>query len=304
MLTRRNALLAPLAAPLAQMALQSTAEAASGKMVLSIHQTTSRAAGYKKGLEGWAKAGIKNVEITDTILDEFLKTESLATAKKVITDLGLTPVSSAAVLPDMWIPGPARAASLETWKKRCEQFSTLGLQKIYCPSVTNRRVTEDDYKATPGCIREGGDIAKQFNLTAMIEFARTSTHMATLSTALKMIREANHSNVKPMLDFFHFWSGLSKFEDLDQLKPGELAHVHFQDTADVVKEMYDNNSRLIPGDGVTPIPKILSKLKEKGYMGALSVELFRMELTNGDPFEVGKQIKEKCERQMKLGKVL
>jgi len=40
-------------------------------------------------------------------------------------------------------------ALLETWKRRCEQFATIGLQKIYCPSVTNRRVTADDCKATP-----------------------------------------------------------------------------------------------------------------------------------------------------------
>ena len=52
-----------------------------------------------------------------------------------------------------------------------------------------------------------------------------------------------------MLDFFHFWSGLSKFEDLDMIMPGELAHVHFQDVADVPRELYDNSSRLIPGDG-------------------------------------------------------
>jgi 2-keto-myo-inositol isomerase len=308
MLTRRSALLAPLAAPvaaqLAQMALPKAAEAAGGKMMLSIHQNTSRAAGYRKSLEGWAKAGIKYVELTDAMLDDFLKTDSLASAKKVVDDLGLKPVSSAAVLPDMWVPGPAHAATLETWKKRCEQFATIGLDKIYCPSTTNRRITADDYKATPGCIREGGDIAKQFNLSAMIEFARTSTHIATLSTALKMIREANHTNVRPMLDFFHFWSGLSKFEDLDMLKPGELLHVHFQDTADDTKEMYDNNSRLIPGDGVAPVVKILRKLAEKGYAGACSVELFRAELVNGDPYEVGKQIKEKCDKVMRLAKVI
>src|SRR5437016_8582323 len=169
MISRRNLLMAPLAFPLGQAATGKTA--VSGKMRLSIHQNTSRGAGYRKSLEGWAKAGIKYVELTDAMLDEFLKTDTLAAAKKVVTDLGLTPVSSASVLPDVWIPGPARAASLETWKKRCEQFSTIGLQKIYCPSVTNRRVTAEDYKATPAAIRETGDIAKQYNLTAMIEFA-------------------------------------------------------------------------------------------------------------------------------------
>lgn len=299
MVSRRTALLAPLAAEMAARVV-----AASPKMTLCMHQNTSRAAGYRKSLEGWAKAGIKNVELTDAMLDDFLKTEDLAAAKRVVTDLGLTPVSSAAVLPDVWITGPARAASLETWKKRCDQFSSLGLQKIYCPSITNRRVTADDFKATPDCIREAGEIAKQYNLTAMIEFARTSTHLATLTSSLKVIREAGHPNVRPMLDFFHFWSGLSKFEDLDLLRPGELAHVHFQDVADIPRELFDNNARLIPGDGIAPVVPILKKLAEKEYAGALSVELFLPELTQGDPYEVARRIREKAEGVMHQARVI
>ena len=301
MLSRRTVLLAPVAAPLTGLVPAVTG--ASGKMSLSIHQTTTREAGYKKMLEGWAKAGIKNAEITDAVLDPFLKTEDLAAAKRVLSDNGLTPVSSASVLPDLWITGPAHAASLETWKKRCEQFATLGLTKIYCPSTTNRKVTAEDYKATPDCIRQVGDIAKQSNLTAMIEFTRASTHMSTLSTALKMIREAAHPNVHPMLDFYHFWSGMSKIEDLDMLKPGELAHAHFQDTPDMPRELLEQTTRVIPGDGVAPIEKILRKLAEKGYSGALSVELFLPELQKGDPYEVAKQIKEKCDIQMRKAKV-
>ena len=273
-------------------------------MTLSIHQNTSRGAGYRKSLEGWAKAGIKFVEVTDVMLDEFLKADTLAAAKRVIGDLGLTAVSSAAVLPDLWIPGPAHAMSLDTWKLRCEQFSTIGLQKIYCPSTTNRRVTAEDFKATPGCIREAGDIAKQFNLTAMIEFTRVSTHLATLSSALTMIREAAHANVRPMLDFFHFWSGMSKFEDLDMIRPGEIAHVHFQDVLDTPRELIDNNGRVIPGDGKAPIVAILKKLAEKQYAGPLSVELFLMELQQGDPYEVAARIKQKCEAVMKQAGVL
>jgi 2-keto-myo-inositol isomerase len=208
------------------------------------------------------------------------------------------------VLPDLWVTGPAHASSLETWKKRCDQFSAMGLTKIYCPSTTNRKITADDYKATPGCIREAGDIAKQHNLTAMIEFTRTSTHIATLTTALKLIREADHPNVRPHLDFYHFWSGMSKFEDLELVHPNELAHVHFQDTPDMPRELFDQTTRLIPGDGVTPIVPILRKLAEKGYSGALSVELFRPEFTQGDPYEVAKKIREKCEVVMHKAKVI
>jgi 2-keto-myo-inositol isomerase len=138
----------------------------------------------------------------------------------------------------------------------------------------------------------------------MIEFARTSTHLATLSSTLSVIRAAAHSSVRPMLDLFHFWSGLSKFEDLDLLEPGELAHAHFQDLLAGPRELIDNNSRLIPGDGIAPVERIIRKLAEKGYAGALSVELFRPELVNGDPFAVATEIKAKCEAVMRAADVL
>ncbi len=302
MLTRRSLLLSPLAVPLARVVGAQTA--ASGKMLLAIHQNTSRAAGYRASLEGWAKAGIEYVELNDRLLDGFLETDTLAAARRVMTDLGLTPVSAAAALPDIWIPGPARTASLETWRRRCDQFASLGLQKVYSPSITNRRVTADDFAATPDCIRETGEIAREYNLTSMIEFLRTSTHLATLSSSLAVIREAAHPNVRPMLDFFHFWSGLSKFQDLDLLEPGELAHAHFQDLLDTPRELINNDSRLIPGDGIAPVVPIVRKLAEKQYAGALSVELFRAEFVQGDPFQVATEIRQKCEVVRRQAQVL
>lgn len=305
MITRRNFALASAAAPMAAIGCNSVetpsepvAQTPMTKMTLAIHQNTARPAGYRGSLEGWAKAGIKNVELNDGLLDAFLETDTLAAAKQILTDNGLTPVSAVAGAADLWLPGPEHQTALETWRKRCEQYKELGLERIYCPSGTNRPVTLEDFAATPGCIREAGDIAAEFGLTGMIEFTRTSTHLSTLSSSLKMIREANHPNIRPMFDFFHFWSGLSKFEDLDTLEHGELAHCHFQDFLDAPRELTDNTYRVIPGDGVAPVVKILQKLSEKGYAGALSVELFREEIVNGDPFTVATEIRTKCERVM------
>jgi 2-keto-myo-inositol isomerase len=288
-------LLAPLAAVPAM---------ASGNMTLCVHQNTSRGAGYRKSLEGWARAGIQQVELTDVLLDEFLKTDDLAAARRVITDLGLTPVSCAAILRDFWLPNPGRPAQLETWKKRCEQFASLGSAHLYCPSVTSRKVTSEDYKAAPDLIREAGEVARQSRITAMIEFMRTSTFISTLTTSLKLVREAAHPNVRLMLDCYHFWSGLSKFEDLDLLHPGELAHVHFQDVPDMPRELLDNNTRVIPGDGVSPLVRILRKFAEKDYSGPLSVELFLPEFQQADPYEVTVRIREKCEAVMRQALVL
>jgi len=297
MLSRRTAILAPLAAAAIP------AHAAAGKMSLSLHQNTSLGAGYRKSLEGWSRAGIKNVEITDRMLDDFLKTDTLTAARSLVKDLGLSVVSCAAVQPDLWIPGATQVSSLEIWKKRCDQFASFGVQHIYCPAVTNRKVTTEDYKGAPDCLRQAGDAAKQNGLTAMIEFTRNSTFIATLTTALKLIREAAHPNVRPMLDCYHFWSGLGKMEDLDLLHPGELAHVHFQDVPDMPRELLDNTTRLIPGDGVSPLVQILRKLAEKGYAGALSVELFLPEFQQGDPYQVATKIREKAGAVMRKAKV-
>jgi len=54
--------------------------------------------------------------------------------------------------------------------------------------------------------------AKQFNMSLRIEFLRTSTFISTLPTILKMTRTAAHPNIVPMLDCYHFWSGLMNFK--------------------------------------------------------------------------------------------
>jgi len=135
----------------------------------------------------------------------------------------------------------------------------------------------------------------------MMEFTRASTFIATLPTALRLVREAGHPNVRPMLDFYHFWSGLSKFEDLEQIRAGEIHHVHFQDVPDMPRELLDSTTREIPGTGVTPIPKILRALSGKGYAGPLSVELFAPKYQNGDPYEVARAIREKAEPLLQMG---
>lgn len=302
MTTRRELLTLPLAAMLPRL-LQAQLET-SGRMMLAIHQNTSAAAGYRGSLEGWARAGIRYVELSDRLLDEFLAGDTLAGARQILADNDLTPVSAAAVLPDIWIYGPARADSLETWRRRCEQFAELGLEQIYAPSITQRAVTQDDYATTPDAIYEVGEVTAEFGLTAMIEFTRTSSHLATLPTALSAIREADHPNIAPMLDFFHFWSGLNKFEDLDLLEPGELRHAHFQDLAPGPRELINNDSRIIPGDGIAPVERIIGKLAEKGYDGALSVELFRADIVEADPFEMATEIRSKCEAVIREAGVL
>jgi sugar phosphate isomerase/epimerase len=277
--------------------------AASGKMTLAIHQNTSSGAGYRKSLEGWARAGVKQVELTANLLDEFLKTDSLQAAGRVLTDNGLTPVDCACGVNGLWEPNPNHAMALDGLKRRCEMFATLGLTHIYAPVATTQKFKEDDYKTGAENMRKVGEVAQQFKMTAMAEFVRTSSFVSTLPTALKMTRAAAHPNMKVLFDCYHFWSGLNKLEDLDLIRAGEIGHVHFQDVPDMPRELLDNTTRFIPGDGVSPLNRILRTLSDKGYAGPLSVELFLPKFSQGDPFDVAQEIRRKAEIVMRNARV-
>ena len=296
MLDRRDLLITGLAA-LAPL------HAATGKMQLCLHQTTSAAAGYRKSLEGYSKAGVHYVEVIGAHLDAFVKAEGMAAARLLLSDLGMKAVSSGGVR-GLWEPGPARVQAIDDMKRAAESAVALGADRMVCPSPGGSKYTEDDYKRGVDNMREAGEIAKQYPITLMPEFMRGSTFIGTLPTVLKMTREAAHPHVRPMLDCYHFQAGLSKFEDLELIRAGEIHHVHFQDVPDLPREMLDNSTREIPGEGVSPLPRILKALAAKGYAGPLSVELFYPRYQNGDPYEVARRIREKAEAVMSAAEVL
>jgi len=290
-----------LATPAALLAARALS-AQGGTMTLAMHQNTSAGAGYRGSLEGWAKAGIRQVEVTNTLLDEFLKTDSLAAARRVMTDNGLAPVCGACGVTGVFEPNPMRAAALDAFKKRCEQFRELGFKVIYSPTTATGMFTADDYKRGAANMREVGEIARGFGLTMLAEAVRASAFIASLPTLLRLTREAG--TVGPLLDFYHFYSGPSKLEDLDLIRPREIGHVHFQDVPDVPRELLDNTSRIIPGDGIAPLDRILSKLAEKQYAGPLSVELFLPQYQKGDPYAVASEIRKKAEAVMRRARVM
>ena len=221
-----------------------------------------------------------------------------------MTDHALTPVSSACEVGGLWEPNPDHDVALERLRRRCEMFAELGLTRTYSPVTATGTYTLDDYRTGVDNMRKVGDVAKQFGITAMVEFSRSSTFIATLGTMVRMIHDTAHPNVRMVFDCYHFWSGQSKFEDLDLLQPGDIAHVHFQDTPDMPRELLGQATRVIPGDGVAPLVKILRKLTEKGYAGALSVELFLPQFQTADPYEVALEIRRKAEAVMSEARLI
>ncbi len=109
MLSRRSMLLTP-----AVLGLRAGSAAAAGRMTLCIHTNTSSGAGYRGALEGWAKAGIKEVELNAALVEDFLQTDTLAGARRVLADNGLRAVHGAVGVTGLLEPNPNHAAALDT----------------------------------------------------------------------------------------------------------------------------------------------------------------------------------------------
>jgi sugar phosphate isomerase/epimerase len=300
--SRREFLAAAAAVPtLARAQSSATAQTPAGSIFVCIHGASVQNFDYKAQMEGIAKAGVRAVEPELTKVRTFTQIagESPATAKRVLTDLGLRAVSSSNHL---GLPDAANPAQLlEDLKWKVELAQAIGCDRIVCPSTSSgtQAKTADDYKRGADNMRAGGEIAKPFGVTLMLEFARTSTLAGSLPSALKIVREANHPNVRVMIDTYHFWGGISKFEDLELLRDGELAHLHFEDVpADPPRETQGQPHRVFPGEGVAPLRRIIAVLKQKKYSGPASLEMFQSQsalVRELDPYAVATRARKAIE---------
>jgi sugar phosphate isomerase/epimerase len=258
----------------------------SGSLVVCMHEASSDRFDFRTAMEGYATAGIRAVEPQLIKVREFAQKESPAAPKRLLDDLGLKAVSSSNQL-GLPEPGDTRARSLEDLKWKVELAQAIGCDRLVAPSTGTGQYTDDDYKRGVDNLREAAEIAKPFGVSLMLEFTRTSRFAGSLPTALKLVREANHPNVRVMMDTYHFWGGISKFEDLELLRDGELHHLHFEDVpADPPREIQGQPHRVFPGEGIAPLRRIVELLKRKQYSGAASLEMFNPAIQGMDPYQV------------------
>jgi sugar phosphate isomerase/epimerase len=251
-----------------------------------MHEVTSDRFDFKTAMEGYARAGIRAVEPTLVKVREYAQKESPATAKRLLDDLGLKAFSSSNQL-GLAEPSDTRAQSLEDLKWKVELARAIGADRLVAPSAGTGMYNLDDYKRGVDNLREAAEIAKPFDVTLMLEFTRFSRFAGSLPTALKLVREVDHPHVRVMMDTYHFWGGISKFEDLELLRDGELHHLHFEDVpSDPPREFQGQPDRQFPGDGIAPLRRIVEVLKRKKYARAASLEMFNPAIQAMDPYQV------------------
>ena len=277
---RRRDFFATTAAALA--ATRQPVSAAAPALVPCINQVTTLAADFAAECTAYHNAGFRHVELW------FPKLKSLNLAPDAIAsrlrEHDLTPVSACAVGSLLWrgVPGPSeRHAELD------EAFTlaqALGIPRFVVYDSVDATPTKDDYSAAAERLVALADLAASYKVRIALEFIARSRLLGSLPSTLNVMRKAAHPNVGVCLDTFHLFAGVSKLEDLDHLRPGEVEHVHFHDVpGSVPRELLADTDRTPPGTGVIPLQRVTGALRRIGYAGALSVELFDPAVQAADP---------------------
>ena len=259
-----------------------TADASASPLLPCINQVTTLGAAFDAECSAYHDAGFRHVELW------FPKLKQLGLAPPAIAarlrEAALTPVSACAAGNLLWrgAPGPVeRRGELEAHFALAE---ALGVPRFVIFDYVEATPPRDDHAVAAERLVALAEIAARHRVRIALEFIARSRLLGSLRTALQVIRRAAQGNVGLCLDTFHFYAGVSKLEDLDELRPGEVEHVHFHDVPGTVpRELLVDADRIPPGTGVIPLRKVVGALRRIGYVGALSVELFDPVVQKSDP---------------------
>lgn len=129
-------------------------------------------------------------------------------------------------------------------------------------------------------------IGREEGIKPTFEYISFFKSVHTLKRAWEIVQQADDPDGTLILDAFHNWNSGSTSEDLMKIPLERISHYHIDD-ADSQKPALTQTDpdRVMPGDGQIDLQSEIKLLKQKGYDGTVSLELFNQEWWKKDPRE-------------------
>lgn len=184
---------------------------------------------------------------------------------------------------------------IDEYKNMLEVAKKIGAQYVVAvPLVTEEKILKKDIKnSCVEVLKELSDLAEPYGVKIALEFVgHPQCTVNTFGQAYDIVEKVNRENVGVVLDCFHFHAMGSNLEDLKNADISKIFILHIDDTEDFPIGFLTDEDRVWPGLGAIDLDSILSTLKDKGYSGAVSVELFRPEYYKLDAEEAIKTAKD------------
>jgi 2-keto-myo-inositol isomerase len=272
-------------------------------MKIALNGATTMHADLETDIKAASEAGFDLIEIWAAKLREFLKTKTVEDLIRLLQEHKLQPYSINSI-EHITFRTPE---DYEKIKAECEELSRIAGQ-IGCPYIVvvpgklpengdEEQIIEESVKV----LHELAEIAEKHQVSLAFEFlGQTDCSVQTLDLGNKIVEKVNRKSVGNVLDTFHFYAGSSSFEAIDTMNPEKLFIFHINDAEDLPKEQLTDAHRLYPGTGILPIKEIKAHLDKIGYDRMVSIEIFRPEYWNENPFEVARLAKFHTEKVLGL----
>lgn len=252
-----------------------------------------------------AAAGFELVELRSNKLYDYLQQHSVDDLKALLAETGIGVLSINTLEHITWRTDEDYAAI----KAECEKLSAISAA-IGCPYVLSvpgslrqgPKSEEEIVNESVRVLNELADIAEPHGIKIGFEFlGEAGNSVTTLDLGGRIVDLVGRESVGNVIDTYHFYAGSSSWEALENLDPKKLFIFHINDAEDLPKDELNDSKRLYPGEGVLPIAEMKTVLDKIGYNGPASVEIFRPEYWERDPFVVAAEAKQAAEKALGLG---
>lgn len=248
--------------------------------------------GLEKEIDTAAEAGYDAIEPWVSTIQEYVKAGGkLADIRKRITDRGLT--VEGAISFTSWIVDDdvRRTEAVEQLKREMDLLAQIGGKRIAAPPVGANGGDAPilDLAKVAERYRAILDVGDQTGVTPGLELWGPSKNLHRLGQCMFVLVESAHPKACMVGDVYHIFRGGSDFAGLKMLSGAAMPLMHMNDyPADPPRERLTDRDRVMPGDGVAPLPQILRWLRENGSRAVLSLELFSQKYWEKDALEVAR----------------
>ena len=268
-------------------------------MKLALNGATTMNADLETDIRAASEAGFDCLEIWASKLRVFLESHSAADLNNLFAANGLEPYGINSIERITFRDAAGHEALLAECEDLCRTAADIRCPYIVVvpsplPADTGwREVIEESARV----LSQLGSIAEECGIGLAFEFlGQTDCSVQTLALADEIVQRVNRENVGLVIDSFHFYAGGSTIDSIAALDPDHLFIFHINDAENRPREKLEDKHRLLPGLGILPLTDIVRALKGIGYDRVASVEIFRPEYWERDPFELARAARAAAER--------
>lgn len=242
-------------------------------MKYCISEATTLPGSFAEDVAAYAAGDCFAMEVWLTKLETHLEKHSAADTRKLLEDKQMTLAAASYQGGLLLSQGEARKAHYDHFRRRLDLCAQFGIGTMLVVADFVEAVDATAMGRALVSLQQAAQWAAGFHVRLALEFRGSSRFCSSLDTAIALVTQCSQPNVGVNLDIFHYYTGPSKFDDLDLLTPENLAFVQLSDLAGVPRELAADSDRILPGDGDFRLEPIIKKLYSIGYNGWLSLEL-------------------------------